>query len=190
MSAVPEQYLSLEEYFALEEASEIKHEYYQGKIFAMTGASEDHNLIAVAVTSTLHVQLQGKSCRPYQSDFRLKIEAKHLYMYPDITVICGETQFADKRKDTFVNPTILIEVLSKSTAEYDRGEKTEFYRTIPSLQEYLLIAQERPHIEHYRRQGQGWLLTEYSSLEDTVTLPAIGCILSLAAVYAHVRFEE
>ena len=189
MNALPEQYLSLEEYFKLEETSDIKHEYFQGMVFAMTGAKEDHNLIAMAVGGNLYLQLDGKPCRVYPGDFRLKIEAASIYTYPDLSIICGETQFADGRQDTFVNPTMLIEVLSDSTEAYDRGKKTEFYRTIPSLQEYLLIAQDRPHIEHYRRQEHNWMFTEYSALDQRMVLDSIGCNLSLAAIYRQVRFD-
>ncbi len=189
MSAQPEQYISLEEYFKQEETSDEKHEYYQGVLYAMSGATENHCLIAMAVGSNLYNQLDDKPCRPYLSDFRLKIEAVNLYTYPDLSVICGETQFADGRQDIFTNPTVVIEVLSESTEAYDRGKKFEFYRTIPSLQEYLLIAQDRPHVERYRRQGQDWVFTEYSALADEVVLDSIGCTLSLAAIYKRVRFD-
>ncbi len=155
----------------------------------MAGASENHNLIAMEVGWHLRNQLGGKSCRPYPGDFRLKIESENVYTYPDISVICGETLRADGRRDTFVNPTVLIEVLSDSTEAYDRSKKTEWYRTIPSLQEYLLIAQDRPHIEHYRRQGHCWLLRDYYALDEEVVLDSIGCTLSLAAVYKQVQFE-
>ncbi|MHB0937449.1 MAG: Uma2 family endonuclease [Armatimonadota bacterium] len=190
MNALPEEYMSLEDYFKLDETSGNKHEYYQGAVYAMTGASENHNLIAMAVGRSLDSQLDGKSCRPYPSDFRLKIEAMKLYTYPDLSVICGETQFADGRNDTFVNPTVLIEVLSDSTEAYDRGKKAEFYRTIPSLQEYVLIAQDRSHVERYQRQGRQWLLTEYSALEEEVRFESIGCTLSLATIYKRVQFEN
>lgn len=190
MNALPDEYMSLEDYFELDETSGNKHEYYQGAVYAMTGASENHNLIAGAVYRNLGNQLDGKSCRPYFSDFRLKIEAVNLYTYPDLSVICGETQLADGRKDTFINPTVLIEVLSDSTEAYDRSKKAEFYRTIPSLQEYLWIAQDRPHVERYQRQGRQWLLTEYSAMEDEVRLESIGCILPLVAIYKRVPFES
>lgn len=190
MTAQPEQYISLEEYFKLDETSGNKHEYYQGAVYAMTGASENHNLIVMAVGSNLNNQLDGKPSRPYPSDFRLKIEAVNLYTYPDLSVICGETQLADGRRDTFVNPTVLIEVLSESTEVYDRLKKFEFYRTISSMQEYLLIAQDRPHVEQFRRHGPHWLFTEYSSLDDEVALESVGCTLSLASIYQRVRFED
>ncbi len=190
MSAQPKLYLSLEEYFKFEETSEIKHEYHDGVAYAMAGASETHNLIAMEVGWNLHNQLGGTSCRPYPSDFRLKIEAEDVYTYPDISVICGETRQAGGRRDTFVNPTVLIEVLSESTEAYDRGKKTESYRTTPSLQEYLLIAQDRPHVEHYRRQGHCWLFREYSALGEEITLDSIGCKLTLAGIYKQVSFDE
>jgi len=190
MNALPEEYMSLEDYFKLEETSGIKHEYYQGAVYAMTGASADHNLITMAVGRHLDIQLDGKPCRPFSGDFRLKIEAVNLYTYPDLSVICGEIRFADGRQDTFLNPAVLIEVLSDSTEAYDRSKKAEFYRTIPSLQEYLWIAQDRPHVERYQRQGRQWLLTEYSVLEDEVRLESIGCILSLTAIYKRVQFEN
>ena len=190
MSAQPEQYLSLEEYVKIEESSEIKHEYHDGVAYAMSGASEKHNLIAGAVYRSLGNQLAGKSCRPYFSDFRLKIEAANLYTYPDVSVICGETRLAEGRQDIFINPTLLIEVLSESTEAYDRGKKTELYRTIPSLQEYLSLAQDRPHVEHYSRQGHCWLLREYSAMDEEVVLESTGCTLTLAAIYAQVHFKR
>ncbi len=188
MSALPEHYLSLEQYFTLEETSGVKHEYFRGAIFAMTGASENHNLITMAIGSNLDGQLAATPCRPYPSDFRLKIETVPLYTYPDLSVICGETHLADGRQDTFVNPTVLIEVLSESTEAYDRGRKAEYYRTIPSLQEFLLIAQDRPHVECFRRHDHIWQFTEFSTLSDEVALDSIGCTLSLAAIYKRVHF--
>ena len=188
MSALPEHDISLEEYLKLEETSDIKHEYYLGQIFAMAGASENHNLIVGATYRSLDNQLEDKPCRPYISDFRLKIAAAK-YTYPDLSVICGDTQLADGRKDTFTNPSVLIEVLSEGTESYDRGKKFELYRTIPSLQEYLLIAQDRPHVERYRRHGHAWVFTEYSTVDDEVVLDTIECILPLADIYKRVRFE-
>lgn len=189
MDRVPEQYLSLEEYFKFEETSDIKHEYFQGAIFAMTGASKKHNMLTVAIVSNLYSQLNGKPCQPYAIDFRLKIEAVTMYTYPDLSVICGEPQSADGRQDTFTNPTIIMEVLSESTEAYDRGKKFAFYRTIPSLREYLLIAQDKPHVERYRQTNHGWLFTEYSALDEEVVLDSIGCTLSLADIYKRVSFD-
>lgn len=189
MSALPEGHISLEEYFKLEETSDIKYEYYQGKVFAMAGASENHNLIFTAIYLSLGNLLDGKSCRPYSSDFRLKVEAVNVYTYPDISVICGETRLADGRQDVFTNPTVLIEILSESTEAYDRGKKSEFYRRIPSLREYLLIAQDKTHVERYRRQDHDWLLTEFWALDELVALDSIECSLSLEAIYHRVHFD-
>ena len=119
----------------------------------------------------------------------MKIESANVYTYPDLSVICGETRYAAGRRDMFLNPTLLIEVLSESTEAYDRGKKSEWHRTIPTLQEYLLIAQDRPHVEHYRRHGHFWLLREYIALDEKVVLDSIGCTLTLAAIYQQVRFE-
>jgi len=189
MTALPDRYLSLEDYLELEEVSGIKHEYYQGVAFALAGASENHDLIVIEVMRNLGNQLAGKSCRPHSSDFRLMVEAVGLLTYPDVSVICGETRFADSPLNTYVNPTVLVEVLSRSTAGYDRGKKTEFYRTIPSLREYLLIEQDRPSVEHWRRQDDEWQSAEFSSLDDRVELASIDCTLPLAAIYERVRFE-
>jgi len=189
MGALPDRYVSLEDYLELEEVSGIKHVYYQGAAFALAGASVNNDLIVGAVFGNLFIQLDGKSCRPHTSDLRLKVEAVGLLTYPDVSVICGEAQLADSPLNTYVNPTVLVEVLSRSTAGYDRGRKADFYRTIPSLREYLLIAQDRPCIEHWRRQGDEWLPAEFSSLEDKVALASIDCILPLAAIYERVRFD-
>lgn len=191
MNAVPERYISLDEYFLLEEAGEGKHEYYSGAIYDMTGASRWHNLLAANVVGMLHAQLRGKSCTVYLSDLRLKVEATGLYTYPDAQVVCGDFHYADGRTDTVTNPTVIVEVLSPSTEAYDRGKKFQQYRTIASLREYLLISQDNMHVEHYQRQDEHrWQLTEYSQPAQQVVLTAIGCTLSLAAIYEKVEFEE
>jgi len=191
MSAVPEHVLSLDEYFLLEEAGEIKHEYYQGDVYAMTGGSIVHNVIVANVVSRLHQQLRGKSCTVYPSDLRLKIEATGLYTYPDVLVICGAPHTADRRNDTATNPTVLIEVLSPSTESYDRGKKFQHYRSIDSLQEYLLIAQDGVHVEQYiRQEGGEWLLREFTRIDGVVHLASIECTLALAEVYEKVAFDE
>ncbi len=191
MSAQPERYISIEEYFQLEESGEGKHEYYQGAIYAMTGASTRHNLIAVNITSALHPQLRGKSCIVYPSDLRLKIESSGLYTYPDAMVICGNTRYADKRKDMVTNPSVIFEVLSPSTEDYDRGKKFAQYRTVETLQEYLVFSQESVHVEHYTRQQEHqWLLVEYTQIDQEIHLKSIDCTLTLAAVYEKVELEE
>jgi Uma2 family endonuclease len=190
MSAVPQQVWTPESYLAFERESDTRHEYLAGEIFAMTGASENHNLITGNTLASLHTQLRRTPCRIYPSDMRLKVPAAGLYTYPDVTVVCGEPQFdEDEVPDTLLNPTVLIEVLSPSTENYDRGKKFQHYRTLESLQEYLLISQESARIEHYVRQGEQWLFSDAYRLEDVVKLPSIDCILALADVYEKVTFE-
>ncbi len=190
MSTVPEQYITPQAYLDRERQAETKSQYFQGEIFAMTGASRQHNLIAVNTVITLGPQLRDRDCEIYSGDMRVKVSPSGLYTYPDVTVVCGEPQFEDAELDTLLNPKVLFEVLSPSTADYDRGGKFAKYRRLPSLQEYVLISQDRPLIEHYVRQGQNqWVLTENESLDHTLVLPSIGCELPLAEIYLKVHFE-
>ncbi len=176
-----------EEYLALERQAQCKSEYYAGEIFAMAGASRWHNLIVANVVGELRAQLKGRPCTTYPSDMRVKVSATGLYTYPDVIVVCGEAEFEDNQQDTLLNPTLIVEVLSDSTEAYDRGGKFAHYRKLPSLMEYVLIAQTKPHIEHYVRQPDNrWLLSEADSLSDTVHLPSIDCRLALAEVYDKV----
>lgn len=191
MSAVPEQYLSLQEYFALEETSEIKHEYYQGIIFAMTGATARHNFILANIISSLRPQLRGKRCSISPSDLRVKVEATGLYTYPDASVYRGDLRFTDGRQDTVINPTVIIEVLSPSTENYDRGMKFHHFRSIESLQEYLLIAQDNVYVEHYARQdAHQWLLREFTQSDQVIELRSIGCTLALDTIYEEISFTK
>jgi Uma2 family endonuclease len=179
--------MTVEEYLALERQSETRNEFLNGEMFAMTGASRRHNRIALNVATTLDRQLASRGCEVFVSDMRVQISAAHHFTYPDVVVACGEPQFADGEVDTLLNPTLIVEVLSTSTERYDRGAKFESYRTLPSLAEYVLIAQDRVHVEHFVRQGSGaWLLTETDGREDSVELPSIGCALALADVYQRV----
>jgi Uma2 family endonuclease len=176
-----------EEYLELERKSPERSEYFAGEIFAMGGASEPHNLVVTNVVAELRGQLKGRPCRTYANDMRVKVSPTGLYTYPDVVVVCGEARFEDAHRDTLLNPTIIFEVLSKSTEAYDRGEKFEHYRKLASLAEYLLISQDKVHVDHYVRQpDQQWLLSESGALEQRVALPAIGCELSLAEVYDKV----
>lgn len=188
MSALPKLYVTPEEYLALERASESKSEYWNGEIYAMAGASARHNLITINVGATLHTQLRGRSYHVFLSDMRIKIPATGLYTYADVTVVCGKPQLEDCEMDTLLNPTIIVEVLSKSTESYDRGKKFQNYRSLPSLREYLLIAQDDYHIEHYLRQPDDqWLLTDVHDPQGGVVLPPIDYRLTLADVYAQVE---
>ncbi len=189
MSLQAQQRYTPEEYIALERQATSKSEYYAGEIFAMAGASRWHNLIVVNVLRELSLQLKGRPCAVYPSDMRVKISSTGLYTYPDVTVVCGDAQFEDTPQDTLLNPTLIVEVLSESTEAYDRGGKFAHYRKLPSLLEYVLIAQTKTHIEHYVRQPDDhWLLAEAEQIHDTIMLASIDCRLALAEVYDKVEF--
>lgn len=180
---------TVEEYLAFERTSEEKHEYYAGEIFDMSGASRRHNLIVMNTGTTLNSQLAQRPCEVYPSDMRVKVN-KIKYTYPDVTVVCGEPQFEDGEFDTLLNPTIIVEVLSPSTEDYDRGKKFKHYMGIPSLQEYILIAQDEVRIDHCTRQSDGdWLISVSETLESSIVLPSINCTLRLADVYNKITFE-
>ncbi len=190
MSAVlAEKLYSPAEYLALERAAEYKSEYLDGYIYAMTGASREHNLIAYNIAGELRNQLKDRPCEAYIADMRVKAGLARSYRYPDITVVCGQPEFDDQRFDTLLNPTLLIEILSPSTEANDRGRKFAEYRSIPSLREYLLISQDEPRIERYARQAEGWLLTVAEGWEAVVKLDAIGCVLDLREVYRKALAE-
>lgn len=179
------------EYLALERVAETKSEYFDGEIFAMAGASREHNLITGSVVTRLTSQLESRPCEVYPSDMRVKVPATNLYTYPDVVVVCEEPRFEDASLDVLLNPTLLVEVLSPSTAGYDRGIKFDSYRTIESLRGVLFIAQERVHVVHYVRQDDGtWLLTETRDPGGRVSLASVGASLVLSEVYAKVSFEE
>jgi Uma2 family endonuclease len=192
MSALPKtkHYITPEEYLTFErECIDQKHEYFDGEIFAMSGASRRHNLISINITGNLYPQLKNRSCEMYAADMRVNICASGLYTYPDIVVVCGEPEFEDQIFDTLLNPVIIIEILSKSTENYERGKKFENYRKIKSLQEYLLVSQEEIHVDHYQRQtNQLWTFQSYTSPEEKIILTSVNAELILADVYAKITF--
>lgn len=178
---------SVEAYLECERAAEVRHEYLAGEVFAMVGASEPHNLIVTNVVAGLHQQLKGRPCKIYAADMRVKVAPSGLYTYPDVVVVCGPGQFDDEQRDTLLNPTLLIEVLSASTEAYDRGDKFEHYRKLASLAEYILIAQDRPHVDQFtRRPDNQWLLAESEGRGATARLASIEAELALAEVYDKV----
>ena len=191
MSQLAEQFITAADYLALERQAETKSEYLNGRIYAMSGASEEHNTIVFNLARRIGNQLDKKPCRGYVNDMRVKVSPTGLYTYPDVVVVCGEPRFEDPHVDTLLNPTVIIEVLSDSTAAYDRGEKFAHYRALPSLSDYLLIAQDQPRIEHYQRQPDGrWLYSATDGLDTQVEISTIGCVLRLAEVYERVDFAE
>ena len=191
MTSLPQLRYTPEEYLAMEREAEFKSEYLDGEIIAMSGASERHNLIVANVTTELVIQLKKRACKVYTSGMRVDLRERYLYAYPDVVVVCGDARFRCDEMDNLLNPTLIIEVLSKSTEYYDRGRKFIKYRRIESLQEYLLVAPDEPRIEQYIRQPSNeWLLSEYNKPEMTIHLSSINCHLNLIDMYDKVDFPE
>jgi Uma2 family endonuclease len=190
MSAVARSSYTPEEYLALERKAEYKSEYINGRIYALAGASRRHNRITLNLASLINEQFRGRPCEAYSSDMRVKIEAVHVYTYPDVVAVCGEQRLEEGQSDTLLNPTLLVEVLSPSTEAYDRGMKFAYYRKLDSIQEYVLASQDEIRIEHFARRGEQWILTEYSDPEGTLRLESIGCEVGLRDIYDKVRFES
>jgi Uma2 family endonuclease len=188
MSAVLAPHYTAEDYLALERNAPYKSEFHAGQIYAMVGASREHNLVSLNVGSELRRQLKSRPCEAYVNDMRVRAAQAKNYYYPDIAVVCGQPELGDDHGDILLNPTLLVEVLSPSTEAFDRGGKFTNYRKIPSLREYLLVSTHEPRIEHYVRQGEAWLLTETEGLDATLVLEAIGCTLALSEVYDKIQF--
>ena len=175
-----------EEYLALERKATLKSEYISGEILAMSGASNAHNLITLDIGTELNIQLRGRECLVYTNDMRIRTSPMGSYFYPDVVVVCGEPQFEDNVFDTLLNPILVIEVLSPSTEAYDKGEKFRHYQELSSLQEYILVSQDRVRVEQYRLLRTQWGQTEFHELEDVLPLASIGCELPLQDIYRRV----
>lgn len=180
-----------EQYLALEDVSETKHEYYDGVIYNMAGGTPDHNLISMNIGAALNRHLEATPCRVFDSDMRILVEDEELYTYPDVSVVCGKLQFAPKSKLTLINPLILVEVMSPSTRAYDRGQKFKFYKKIRSLQELMLVEADRAHVEVLRRISRGqWTIEIYNGLDAVAALNSIECEISLRQIYAKVTWLD
>ncbi|HYI07508.1 MAG TPA: Uma2 family endonuclease [Thermoanaerobaculia bacterium] len=191
MSSPQPQLLTPAEYLAIERKSEIRSEYIRGRMFAMSGASRRHSLIAGNVFGEMWAQLRGKGCEAHMNDMRVKVSPTGLYTYPDIVAVCGDARFEDSETDTLLNPSGIVEVLSPSTEAYDRGEKFANYRRIDTLQEYVLVAQDKIRIEHYRRSdGDQWILSEISDPHATLHLVSVDCHVEVAAIYEKIEFQD
>ena len=189
MAAQPRTGITVEEYLAFERDSEEKHEYRNGEVVAMAGASYAHNAIVGNAFASLRAQLRGGTCRVNFSDLRVHIPASRLFTYPDLTVVCGPPRFSDDRQDTLLNPQIIIEVLSPSTEGYDRGMKFRHSRSIESLREYVLIEQDSQRIEHFVRQANDrWLFSDTIGPDAMLHLPTLDCAIPLAEIYEEVEF--
>ncbi|MGE0129575.1 MAG: Uma2 family endonuclease [Blastocatellales bacterium] len=199
--AVPQEKLlyTVEEYLEMERAAEERHEFIDGYVYAMAGESLAHSQICINVAGEIRNALRGKPCQALSPNMKVRSgpfikgqrSVKGMFSYADLTVVCGEPQFHDERRDVLLNPTVIIEVLSESTEDFDRSEKFLRYRThIQSLQEYVLIWQIGPFAELYTRQPNGWLLSEFRELESVIPLSSIGCRLPLREIYGRVTFPE
>jgi Uma2 family endonuclease len=178
-----------EQYLELEEQAEYKNEYLDGQIFAMAGGTEAHSLIASNIGRDLSLQMRQRPCRVYNSDMQIHVSAAGLYTYPDVSVICGEPKFLNERRRTLLNPTVIVEVLSPSTEAYDRGRKFEYYKTLESLAEYLLVASDHMHADLLTRQPDGrWILASADKPNDAIELTSIACRLVLADIYEKAEF--
>lgn len=190
MASNPKRFLTEEEYLEFELKSEFRHEYFEGEIFAMTGARREHGRIALNVAASLHAQLRGRQCSVYSESFRVNVPATGLFAYPDIVVTCGKEELKENVFDTLLNPILIVEVLSESTEGYDRGLKFQNYQEIESLKEYLLVSQQTQRVEHFIRQADSsWNYTETHREGDAIELPSIGCVLALEDVYYNVEFK-
>ena len=177
-------YYTEQEYLQFEREAEEKHEYYKGEIFMMSGASYAHNIIEDNLRGELYRFLKDKKCRSLGSNMRVKVEAHKLFTYPDALIVCDEPQFADNELDTLLNPSVLFEILSPSTANYDKGSKFEMYRSIPTLREYILIDSRKIGVEHYRRNDDNsWTLHEYKNPQDRFVIHTITMELITGDLY-------
>ena len=177
------------EYLAIERAADQRSEFFNGEILAMSGGTASHAIICDNLLERVKNRLRGGSCRPFSSSMRVKIKATGNYVYPDLSIVCGEWIFEDERRDTLLNPRLVVEVLSPSTERHDRGWKFRNYQLIESFEEYLLVSQDEPRIEHFRRQGDvGWLMTTVAGLDATIRLESVNCELPLAEIYEDVVF--
>jgi len=191
MSTVMKSVLSSEEYLARERRAEWRSEFYRGEMFAMAGASWEHTLIKDNLAGEARNRFKGGPCHVATSDLRVKISVTGLYTYPDVVVVCDEPRFEDQVQDTLLNPRVIVEVLSDSTEKYDRGTKFGHYRQLPSLQEYVLVAQDRRLIERFIRQADdSWVLTAFSDLSGTFDFGSIAAAIPMAEIYRGVQFPE
>ncbi|MEK6287135.1 MAG: Uma2 family endonuclease [Acidobacteriota bacterium] len=190
MAAHPKRKYTLEEYFDLELSTNERFEYWNGEVFSMSGGSEEHDQIEGNTYLTLRLALRGRECRVFTANMRIKVPSLPPYRYGDVSALCGQPIFEKiGGVDALTNPLLIIEVLSDSTEAYDRGDKFTHYKSIPSLREYLLIAQHRPHITHYAKNEDGsWSYSEINDLSASIHLSSVDCVLELTSVYEGVTF--
>jgi Uma2 family endonuclease len=187
MSTPPKTYVTPQQYLEIERTAEFKSEYFEGEMFAMSGAQYPHVLAVSNLTALLVPALRGR-CSVLPTDMRVCVSSTGLYTYPDIAIVCGKPEFVDDQFDTLKNPTVLIEVLSPSTESYDRGKKFDHYRTIESLQQYVLVATDRAHLDSFTRSGDRWTFSAADGLDAELALDSIGVTIRLSEVYTDIQF--
>ena len=185
----PEEYIALERK-ALPDSEIVRSEYFNGEIIAMSGASFAHNLITYNISGELRTRLRGSGCLAFANEMRVSIPSANSYFYPDVSVVCEEPRFEDNVFDALLNPIVVVEVLSPSTEAYDRGDKFAHYRQLQSLQEYILVSQDKVRIDHYVRHTAQWILTDFQELDQHLPLTSIQCELPLQEIYESVPFPE
>jgi Uma2 family endonuclease len=190
MTALPQPRYGFEEYLTTEREQETRNEFIAGQVYAMTGAKENHNLIVTNLIITIGTQFKQRPCRVFASDMKVRIDLADACTYPDVAALCGERQYHDERRDVITNPALIVEVLSESTEAYDRGDKFALYRRLPSLQEYLLVSQERIAAELYTLQADGrWLLSTFDRADQEIALESVDCTVPMAEIYDKVELD-
>ena len=191
MQAPLPHYITPAEYLESEEKSPVKHEYFDGQICVRTSGTNAHAILCTNTLAALGAQLRGKSCRAVSSEQRVKIEATGLHVYPDASVYCENARFEGAGGLNLLDPTVIIEVLSRSTSAYDRGDKFDHYKRIETLQDYVLIEQTRVHVEHFHRlENDDWLMRSFDNLSDTLALPSVDCNVTLSQIYDGVNVPQ
>lgn len=190
MSALPKPRLTPAEYLVIEREAATKSEYLDGEVFAMAGGSSQRSIIALNVASEIRNALKGRPCVTHGPDMKVWIENSQSYVYPDVSGLCGPLETADGVADAYSNPSYVIEVLSASTETYDRSGKFHRYQTLPSLQDYVLIAQDKVAVEIFQRHEAGWFYRSLLNLEDHLRLESVGCEVPLTEIYRNVAFTE
>lgn len=186
MSAIPKTYISPSQYLDIEGQSTIRHEYINGEVYAMAGATPEHIQITLNIPLALAGQLYAKGCDIYITELRVRLVPTRAYFYPDVVIVCGGKEM---EAQTLINPTVIIEILSESTANYDRGVKWAHYQKSPTLQEYLLVSQTHPYVEQYVRQTDGtWQYISYEGLEAVIRLPTLTLDLPMQTLYQRIVF--
>ena len=190
MAANPERRYTLEEYLELDRTSEERLEFWDGEVFCMSGGSRSHDRIIINCIVAISARLDASRCRVFSADMRIKVPSAPPYRYGDVSALCGEAEFEEvSGVDALVNPQVIVEVLSPSTEAYDRGEKFSHYKSIPTLREYLLVAQHRPHVTYLFKDDEGkWIHSEVSDLESSVRLHSLDCELPMGEIYRDVTF--